>query len=209
MTGRIPSPPAQNNSSVAADRRGQALLQYPNCPLQISGPCHCAEANSEVFNRQVKLMKKRILMAVVALFLSHPYEKCQAESRDQVRSAINTLIQNPDSEEARVAGRVVLEFAEATPDHTVVIKLGYLPWSKSRSLPEGSNMLLAAFVAGNLREQIRKNSSQPEPYAGALAAIGVYQKLLRSHPDFKIPKVEEFIALEKRGALRAYIDSVR
>jgi len=154
-------------------------------------------------------MKTRVLIAALAVFLSHPNEGCQAASKDQVGNAINTLLQNPDSSAARLAGRIVLEFAESSPDHTILINLGYLPWSKSRNLPDGSNMLLAAFVAGNLREQIRKNSSQPEPYAGALAVIVVYQKLLQSNPGFKIAKVEEFIVMQKKGVLRSHIASVR
>ena len=154
-------------------------------------------------------MKSRVLIATLAAVLLLPCGSCLAISKDEARNAINTLLQNPSSSAARTAGRVVLEFAEATPDHRVLINLGYLPWAKSRSLPDGSQMLLAAFVAGNLQEQMRKNSSSPEPYAGTLAVIVVYQKMLRANPRFKIPKVEEFIAMEKRGVLRSHINSIK
>ncbi len=154
-------------------------------------------------------MKSRVLPALFAVFLAQPCDWCFAISKDEAHNAINTLLQNPNSPAARTAGRVVLEFAEATPNHRVLINLGYLPWAKNSGLPDGSQMLLAAFVAGNLQEQMKKKSSTPEPYAGALAVIQVYQKMSRSNPRFKITKVEEFIAMEKRGTLRAHINSIK
>ncbi len=154
-------------------------------------------------------MTLRVLLATFAAFLLHPCGPCWAISKDEARNAINTLLQNPASSAARNSGRVVLEFAESTPDHRVLINLGYLPWAKSRNLPDGSQMLLAAFVAGNLQAQMKKNSSNPEPYAGTLAVIAVYQKMRQANPRFKIPKVEEFIAMEKRGVLRSHINSIK
>lgn len=126
-----------------------------------------------------------------------------------MRKAIEVLISAPDSPAARTAGRVVLKFAGTSPNYKIQISLCYLPWANSPDLPDGNQMLMAAFVAGNLQEQILKNSSRPEPYAGALAVIEVYQKMLRTRPDFKIPKVEEFIAMEKRGVLRSHIESLK
>jgi len=33
--------------------------------------------------------------------------------------------------------------------------------------------------------------------------------MLRANPRFKIAKVEEFIAMEKRGVLRSHINSIK
>jgi hypothetical protein len=154
-------------------------------------------------------MKARVFIAIFAATLSLTGNLHCKSSTSEVLKAIRALIQNPNSSSARSAGKLVLQFAEATPHHTIHISLGYLPWANSRNLPDGSQLLLAAFVAGNLREQIRKHSSRPEPYAGALVVIEVYQKILRKRPGFKIPKVEKFIAMEKSGLLKAHIESVR
>lgn len=154
-------------------------------------------------------MRIGLFIITLTLFLGLPGNGFGGISESRVRKAIRVLISRPDSSAGRSAGRVVLQFAEATPDYTIRISRGYLPWAGGRNLPAGSQMLLAAFVAGNLQEQIRKNSSQPEPYAGALAVIEVYQKMARSRSNFKIPKVEKFIVMERRGVLRAHIESVK
>lgn len=153
-------------------------------------------------------MKIRLFIALLAIFLSRPENVLGKTSQAEVRKAIQTLINQPNSSAGQKAGRMVLEFADATPDYQIRISLSYLPWANSPDLPDGSQMLLAAFVAGNLQEQIRKNSSRPEPYAGTLAVIKVYQKMSQQRPGFKIPKVENFIAMESRGVLRAHIESV-
>ena len=154
-------------------------------------------------------MKMRLFIAGLAIFLSHPGSLFCNTSETKVCKAIEVLIGSPNSSAARRAGRFILKFAGTTPDYHIQISLCYLPWAASPKLPEGSQMLLVAFVAGNLQEQIRKNSSQPEPYAGSLAVIEVYQKMLRERPGFKIPKVEDFIAMKNQGVLRAHIESLK
>lgn len=154
-------------------------------------------------------MKMRIFIPLLVIFFGHSESLYCNNSEVNVRKAIQILINHPDSSAARSAGRVVLKFAGTTPHYKIQISLCYLPWADSQNLPDGSQMLLAAFVAGNLQEQIRKNTSKPEPYAGVLAIIEVYQKMSRTRPDFKIPKVDEFITMEKRGVLRTHVESLK
>jgi len=151
----------------------------------------------------------RLFIAILAIFLGHPGSAFCNISEAKLLKAIATLISQPNSSAALTSGRVILEFAESSPDYRIRISLGYLPWADNRDLPDGSQILLAAFVAGNLQEQIRKGSSKPEPYAGTLAVIEVYQKVSRKRLSFKISQVENFIAMEKRGVLRAHIESLR
>ncbi len=113
------------------------------------------------------------------------------------------------SESAREAGAQIIEFAGKSPDYHIELKVGYMPWVKDRGLPQGSQILLAAFVAGNLREQMQKNSSRPEPYAGVMAALEVYEKMKRDDADFRIAPAETFLAMRRQGTLRAHIASVR
>lgn len=127
----------------------------------------------------------------------------------KVQKAIGILLDCPSSSAGKAAGLAVLQFAGSTQAYRVEITLGYLPWSSREDLPTGSQLLLAAFVAGNLQEQIKKGSARPEPYAGALAVICVYRKLSEKIPDFRISQVEEFMALESKGRLRNYIASIR
>lgn len=132
-----------------------------------------------------------------------------APSESKVKQHIETLLRNPMSESAKSAGAEIIEFAGESPNYHVELEVAYMPWVKDRALPKGSQILLAAFVAGNLREQMRKQSSKPEPYAGVLAALEVYEKIKRSNEGFHIPKVEKFLAMEREGTLRQHIASVR
>ena len=152
-------------------------------------------------------MKAWIISIVLAAFASFSTAAIASEAR--VRRNIETLLRNPMSDAAREAGAQIIQFAGESPDYHVELEVGYMPWVKEKGLPKGSQMLMAAFIAGNLKEQMRKNSSKPEPYAGVLAAISVYQKSRRSDSNFRIPTMEKFIAMEQQGTLRAYIDSVK
>lgn len=149
-------------------------------------------------------MKARILFLIIALLAT---DLMASEAR--VLKHIETLLRNPSSQAARDAGAAVIEFAGKSPNYHVELEVGYMPWVKDRDLPAGSQMLLAAFIAGNVREQIRRKTSQPEPYAGVLAALEVYEKLQRADPSFRIAKADKFLAMERQGALRAHIAAVK
>lgn len=148
-----------------------------------------------------------IISIVLAAFSALSTGAFASEAR--VQRNIDTLLRNPMSDAAKEAGAQIIQFAGESPNYHVDLEVGYMPWVKDKGLPKGSQMLLAAFIAGNLKEQMRKNSSRPEPYAGVLAAIDVYQKIRRSDSNFRISKVEKFIAMQQQGTLRAYVDSVK
>jgi hypothetical protein len=151
----------------------------------------------------------RLCVLALAVVCWIPLQGIAAPSESRVKQKIETLLRDPTSNAAKQAGAEIIEFAGKSPNYHVELQVGYMPWVTERNLPRGSQMLLAAFIAGNLREQMRKNSSHPEPYAGVLAALEVYQKMKRSDPDFHIPKVEKFIAMERAGTLERHIASVR
>lgn len=154
-------------------------------------------------------MKAWLAVLAFGAFSLIPGSLLGASSEARVKQSIETLLRNPMSDAAKSAGAEIIEFAGESPDYHIELEVGYLPWVKDRDLPKGSQILMAAFIAGNLREQMRKNSSQPEPYAGVLAALQVYQKIKQANSSFNIPKVEKFLAMEREGKLRQHIASVR
>lgn len=154
-------------------------------------------------------MKVWIAILVFAVSPMFSTDLFGSVSEARVKKSIETLLRNPASDAAREAGAQIIEFAGESPNFHIELEVGYMPWVKDGDLPKGSQILLAAFVAGNLREQMRKNSSQPEPYAGVLAALEVYQKIKRSDAGFRIDKVEKFLAMQRQGTLRSHIASVR
>lgn len=150
----------------------------------------------------------RLVASVFALFLLGVVSgQCGISEKKAVR-AIETLLANPKSNAGRDAGLVVLKFAGAS-NHQVLVSVGYLPWAGNRDLPTGGQVLMAAFVAGNIQKQIRDGTVEPRPYAGVLAAMQVYMKLKSDDSEFQIPQMENFISMEKRGVLRKHIASVK
>lgn len=154
-------------------------------------------------------MKSCVAGCVLALVLVFAPAGHGASAETRVKQKIELLLRNPLSDSAREAGAEIIEFAGESPNYHVELLVGYMPWVKDKGLPKGSQILLAAFVAGNLREQMRKNSSEPEPYAGVQAALEVYRKIRADDSGFRIAKVEQFLAMEKQGSLRAHIAAVR
>lgn len=127
----------------------------------------------------------------------------------QAMRQIKILLAEPESKAGQAAGLKVILFAAKSTKYYVDISQAYLPWVKERSLPQGSQVLTAAFIAGNIREQIRKQSSSPEPYAGVQAALRVYEKMRSSDSSFRIEQAERFLELERSGSLRKMVDSSR
>jgi len=154
-------------------------------------------------------MKAWLAVLVLSAFTLVSGNLLGASSEARVKQNIEMLLRNPMSEEAKSAGAAIIEFAGESPDYHIELEVAYLPWVKDRGLPKGSQILLAAFIAGNLREQMRKNTSKPEPYAGVLAALQVYEKIKQTNDSFHIPKAEKFLTMERDGKLRQYIASVR
>lgn len=159
--------------------------------------------------RSTMFMKAWIAVAVLLVFSLFPANLQGASSETRIRQKIETLLRDPMSDSAKAAGAEIIEFAGKSPDYHIELEVGYMPWVKDRGLPKGSQILLAAFIAGNLREQMRKSSSTPEPYAGVLAALDVYQKVKRTNGEFHIPKAEKFLAMERAGTLKQHIAAVR
>jgi hypothetical protein len=154
-------------------------------------------------------MKAWLAVLFLSVLSLLPTSLLGATSEARIQQKIETLLRSPLSDAAKSAGAEIIEFAGESPNYHIELEVAYMPWVKDRALPKGSQILLAAFIAGNLREQMRKNSSTPEPYAGVLAALDVYQKIKRADGEFHIPKAEKFLAMERDGKLRQHIASVR
>ena len=117
---------------------------------------------------------------------------------------IDRFLADPLSPSERQSAAKILQFAEESPTHEVTVDVKYMPWLKETPPPEGSELLLAAFMAGNLKEQIKKNTTKSEDYAGALAVLEVYRKL--QEKKIVIPELDHWIELEKQGTLRSFIE---
>lgn len=130
-------------------------------------------------------------------------------TKEQATIAISSFLADPLSVTSPDAAKRIIQFAEETPDHEVIVEAKYMPWLEASKPPEGSELLLAAFFAGNLQEQIKKHTATSEPYAGALSVIDVYSKIKMKRIGFRIDPIERWISMEKQGRLKSYIEKGR
>jgi len=150
------------------------------------------------------MLKTTLILITTSLILLPSLKAGMSEAQATV--AITTFLADPLSVNSADVAKQILQFAEETPDHEVVIEPKYMPWLEASHPPEGSELLLAAFFAGNLNEQIKKNTAKAEPYAGALSVIDVYGKIRKKKIGFRLDSVDHWITLEKQGLLKAFIE---
>ena len=78
---------------------------------------------------------------------------------------------------------------------------------RRRSRPDHS-LLLAAFVAGNVRAQLRAEKAEDDTYSGWIFAIDAYKRL-RIQDPFRSPSIENLRKMEEAGTLQQHAKDVQ
>jgi hypothetical protein len=136
------------------------------------------------------------------------------QSRHEVLMAISVLERNVTGEDAVAAAKTIVIYAQDSDDVVVDIGPGQLPWvSEKWGLPkeqelECQSMLLAAFVAGNIKSQIKNSRVEDDTYSGWIFAINAYNRLRASGP-FRSPSIEELSRMEAEGTLLKHAKDVQ
>jgi hypothetical protein len=127
-------------------------------------------------------------------------------SRHEVLVAISVLERSVTGQDAIDAAKTIVVYAQDSEDVAVDIGPGQLPWvseewglDKAREL-ECQSMLLAAFVAGNVKSQIKNARTEDDTYSGWVFAIDAYNRL-RAIGPFRSPSIEELSRMEADGTL--------
>ena len=129
-------------------------------------------------------------------------------SKEEVRSAIMIFRQEPVSPRGRAAGELVRSFAEK--NQTVIISVNdkVAPFLSNVKLSkEDRALLLDAFVLGEVDTQLLKNDKKEDPYGGITEVLRVYQQMQKADPNFALPELDKFVAMEKRGELKKYVEA--
>ena len=72
----------------------------------------------------------------------------------------------------------------------------------------GQSMLLAAFIAGNVRSQIKNDRAEDDTYSGWLFAIDAYNRLRAKNP-FRSPSIDSLSKMESGGTLLQHAKDVQ
>jgi len=105
-----------------------------------------------------------------------------------VLKVISMLEADPAGKDAEEAMSIIVNFAQASNDVLVVIIPRYLPWLTRKPKVDNREILLASFVAGNVRAQLQKQIKKNHPAEGLHFMLGVYTKLRAKELIEKIPE---------------------
>ena len=149
------------------------------------------------------------LLCVVCAARGWSQEVLPPPSVDSVLQAIRTFSDDPLSDAGKVAWRTIALFSIESDSVTVVVSSGVVPWmGREREYPH-STILLAAFVAGNIRSQLYSGVNRDDPYSGLIQVFWTYRLLKEKDRTFSIPGIEELLELHRKGELMKHLLEVR
>jgi hypothetical protein len=135
-------------------------------------------------------------------------------SKHDVLQAISVLEKSVSGPEASEAAKTIVVFAQLSDDVVVDIGPEQLPWlSENFGLETGveaefHSVLLAAFVAGNIKSQIKNDKVEDDTYSGWLFAIQTYRRL-QSREAFRSPSIEALARMQADGTLLKHAREVQ
>lgn len=150
-------------------------------------------------------MTRRTLTALVFLALAG-CGFAATPSKQEVLDAIGVMEKGISGPGAIAAAKTIVVYAQVSDDVMVDIGEEQLPWlSEKWDLDEArlkscQSLLMAAFVAGNIKSQLKNQKAEDDTYAGWLFAIDAYRRL-RAHDDFKSPAIEALSKMQAEGKL--------
>ncbi|MCE0496667.1 MAG: hypothetical protein LV481_01785 [Methylacidiphilales bacterium] len=158
-------------------------------------------------------MKNLAAIFVLGALLGASVTRASAErtvSRDEVLKAISVFQADPSSQQGSEASETILAFARTSDAVHISLSHAVVPWVKKGDSPDADtrNMLLAAYVAGNVSSQLKSGKAHDDVYAGWEQVLTTYAQLLAINPAAKISEVEDLKDREADGKLQAYADEV-
>jgi hypothetical protein len=128
--------------------------------------------------------------------------------------AIHVLETNVVGAEAAEAAKTIVTYADLSDDVLVDLGPDEIPWADEKWGLEKEqemacqSMLLAAFVAGNVRSQIKNDRAEDDTYSGWIFAIDTYNRL-RTKGQFRSPSLDSLSKMEASGTLLQHAREVQ
>lgn len=134
-------------------------------------------------------------------------------TRAEVSTAIAQMETNLVSGSSVDAAKVILKFAQQSEDVQISITPETVPWLQEKWGLEPDleqsirSMLLAAYLAGNVKSQIRAGKPADDPYAGWIFVCRGYAEF-RSKASFSSPSIDSLEKRRTEGTLKQYARDV-
>lgn len=150
------------------------------------------------------MMRQTLTAAVLLLCASCGL--AATPTKHEVLRAISVMEKSVSSPEAADAAKLIVVYAQVSDDVMVDIGPEQLPWvNETWGLGrdrEGAcqSMLMAAFVAGNVKSQIKNDKAEDDTYSGWIFVIDTYHRL-REKNSFRSPSIEALARMQAEGKL--------
>jgi hypothetical protein len=155
-------------------------------------------------NRTLSLMRQSL--AAAAFLACAACGLGATPTKHEVLQAIAVMEKSVSSPEAAEAAKLIVVYAQMSDDVMVDIGPDQLPWvneawglGKTREAALQS-MLMAAFVAGNVKSQIKNDRAEDDTYSGWIFVIETYRRLRAKEP-FQSASIEDLAKLQAEGKL--------
>jgi hypothetical protein len=148
----------------------------------------------------------RHTLTAVAFLVAATCGLAATPSKDEALRAISVLERNVTSPEAALAAKTIVVYAQLSDEVMVDVGPEQLPWiSETWGLDKEresalQSILVAAFVAGNVKPQIKNDKAEDDTYSGWLFTIETYRRL-RAKENFSSPSIEGLSKMQSEGKL--------
>lgn len=149
---------------------------------------------------------RRILSAALFGAFACACLGAKAPTQHEALVAIAVLEKTVTGPEAVAAARTIVTYAELSDDVLVDIGPDEIPWAEekwglgSERERECQAVMLAAFVAGDVRSQIKNDRAEDDTYSGWIFAIATYDRL-RGTEHFRSEAIDALERMQSEGTL--------
>jgi hypothetical protein len=154
----------------------------------------------------MKRLLPLLLLAALLAGAERGHAEDKAVSKESALKAIEVFEGDPSSPEGRTASATLMAFAQKSDAVKIYLSRDVVPWTKDRDAADADtrDMLLVAYVAGNIHSQLTTGKAEDDPYSGWQQVFNTYEQLQMINPTVKVKEVEDLKKREKDGTLRAY-----
>lgn len=158
-------------------------------------------------------MLRRLLPLLLGIqFAALPALPATEITRQQALAAVAVLERDATGEEAADAAAQIMQFGEESDAVLILVGEETMPWLGEDATPADADaraLLTAAYVAGNIKVQLRRRLAEDDPLAGWRFVIQVYRQLKAKNPGLTIPAAERLIRQEREGTLEKSANALR
>jgi hypothetical protein len=127
-------------------------------------------------------------------------------SKQDALEAISVMEKSVAGPAATAAAKTIVVYAQLSDEVMVNIGPDQLPWVEEKwdlaqeRAQSCQALLMAAFVAGNIKSQIKNDHAEDDTYSGWIFAIETYRRL-KAGDNFVSPSIEALAKLQAEGKL--------